>query len=584
MPNETRQKIILLIALLIFLMLVGSFLFRHFEKQKLLLLVSERKLETANLLEKIISLKSKSQATMVDDYSYWDDLVTFIAGSDRFWADEMVKQALPDYGCDVAWILRPDRSLRYDAALADSFDLADLPFPLAVLDKIAPPQHPTIHFFAATRHGLVEIHGTTIHPSADKERKTRPQGFLIIGRLWDAHYLEELALFSESDVKLVAPPGEAVSAPAQPLHSLMIENNVVLPGWDNKPVMQLQSRRINNIAAKMKSQEDLQFLINLAFFILLFWFVAYFLYHYIFQPLQTIERSLSAENPETIQKLLAQKDEFGRIAGMIHDFFQQKQRLAAEIQERIRFEHELVRARDAAEAANRAKSEFLANMSHEIRTPMNSVLGFAQVLEKQPLTPAQLVMVRHIRTSGRLLLSIISDILDLSKIEAGRLELEERPFSLAEVLNHLDGLMGSAASSKGLALYIDPPEPVTDHLIGDALRLGQILLNLTSNAIKFTEKGCIHIQSRVIELDEEWARVRLEVIDSGIGIAPEVKATLFQPFNQADSSITRRFGGTGLGLVICKRLTEQMGGEIGIASRTGAGSTFYVEIRFKRTA
>ncbi len=253
-----------------------------------------------------------------------------------------------------------------------------------------------------------------------------------------------------------------------------------------------------------------------------------------------------------------------------------------DISERKRYERKLRQASASAEAANAAKSEFLAHMSHEIRTPMNAVLGLAQVLAREPLAPNQHEMVERIRSAGQSLLAILNDVLDLSKIEAGQLRIEHRPFDLPALLASLDSLMGQIARAKGLALHIDAPPAPVGALIGDGLRVEQILFNLTGNAIKFTERGEVTVGVSVREAGDTALRLRFEVRDSGIGIAPEALAGLFAPFAQADAGIGRRFGGTGLGLSICKRLTELMGGTIGADSRPGEGSRFWFELPFAR--
>ena len=254
-----------------------------------------------------------------------------------------------------------------------------------------------------------------------------------------------------------------------------------------------------------------------------------------------------------------------------------------DISERKQYERELEAARRTAEAATRARSQFLANMSHEVRTPMNGVLGLAQLLEREPLTPDQLAMVRRIRASGRTLIGILNDILDLSKIEAGQLRIERHPFALAPTLEQLDGLLGDTARGKGLALRFAVPAGLAGGLVGDDLRLGQVLLNLMGNAIKFTASGEVKVQVEPVAMTATEVRLRFEVRDSGVGIAPEVLPTLFTPFTQADGSITRRFGGTGLGLSISRRLVELMGGTIGAESTPGQGSCFWFELPFART-
>ena len=241
---------------------------------------------------------------------------------------------------------------------------------------------------------------------------------------------------------------------------------------------------------------------------------------------------------------------------------------------------ELSLAKDAAEAAYHAKSIFLANMSHELRKPMNAIMGMTSIALRHAEAPRLRDQLGKIANASQHLLGIINDILDLSKIEAERLILEQSDFMLVEVMENLSNLIGHKAADKGLKLGIDlPPEVARIALRGDPLRLGQILLNLTANAVKFTEAGTITLRVHPVETSPTDMLLRFEVQDTGIGISADEKSRLFTAFEQADGSMTRKYGGTGLGLAISKRLSKLMGGDIGVESQPGTGSTFWFTVR-----
>ncbi|MCM8610662.1 PAS domain S-box protein [Accumulibacter sp.] len=242
---------------------------------------------------------------------------------------------------------------------------------------------------------------------------------------------------------------------------------------------------------------------------------------------------------------------------------------------------QLAEARERAESANRAKSVFLANTSHEIRTPLNAVLGLTHLLRRSGVTPRQDGWLKQIDTAGRHLLSVINDVLDLSKIEAGKLRLEESDFALPALLDQVRSLIADAAQAKGVLAGVDCAGRSL-WLRGDATRLRQALLNYAGNAVKFTERGSIILAAQLLADDGDSLRVRFEVRDSGIGISPADQGRIFDAFEQADATTTRRHGGSGLGLAITRRLAALMGGEAGVESAPGEGSTFWFTARLQR--
>lgn len=300
---------------------------------------------------------------------------------------------------------------------------------------------------------------------------------------------------------------------------------------------------------------------------------------YLLQPIITgpilslvdLTRRISEEKDYSLRATATSSDEIGALSASFNH-------MLATIQER---EKELYEINEKAETANRSKSQFLANMSHEIRTPINGILGFAQLLSVMNLDDKQRSFVDIILSSGNTLLTVINDILDFSKIEAGKLNIEAAPFDLSRALESVVDTMGARAEEKGLNLILRYAPGTPTFVIGDIGRVRQVLINFVGNAIKFTEKGYIMVNAESRILGNTETIIRFEVRDTGIGITKDAQKKIFEKFIQADASTTKRYGGTGLGLAISQQLAQLMGGEVGVTSEPGKGSTFWFEVPFR---
>jgi len=339
-------------------------------------------------------------------------------------------------------------------------------------------------------------------------------------------------------------------------------------------------------------------IINAAIKTIILWLLLLWAFKkYIFKPLNQLVTGLKSidladKNPHTIQLELKDKNELKQIetsfnlmtatiAKQKEELLKVEKELSQKLQEDVdKQTEELVRTNLDLKKSNNAKSEFLAVMSHEIRTPLNGALSMAKLLERTELTVEQQEYVQAINFSSETLLTIISDILDISIIESGKLQIESTDFELKPILENINNLLLPNAKTGNNRLTYRIDKSIPTHLVGDPTRLRQLLFNLVGNALKFTENGAISINISPVGVIDNTITLLFEVVDNGIGMSDAIQSTVFKSFTQADSSIKRRFGGSGLGLAICKHITEAMGGEIGVDSSEGSGSTFWFKINF----
>ncbi|MFA6127289.1 MAG: ATP-binding protein [Bacteroidales bacterium] len=579
MIRSIQNRIFLLIALIAVSMVVGIILSRVVERGHIQSMLDKKKTESAVLLARVVDFKSRSLRDFAYDYTYWDDMVNYTRTKDIQWADDNINVSLPTFNIDYAWVYQIDLTLLYSTNLDSIEPVERMPLHDSELQKLV-SKGALWDFFVNTELGLMQISGGSIHPTSDPERKTKPKGYLFVGRMWTKKYLLEIEEFTGTSINILNPVPFSVPQDSIIRDDFEFINFYPMQNWEGRTQSVIRSNGVLGYAREFRDRSRDNLIILVIALLVVLGCVSFVLVRFINRPLRNLIYSLVADDPKPIHSLLKGKSEFGHIARLMNDFFNQKKKLVEEIDERIRIEQELVLAKEQAEESDRLKTAFLNNLSHEIRTPMNAIVGFSELLTDPRITEKERLEFTGIITgSTHRLLDMITDLISISTIDSGQVEIHVKEINLNGLLKRIHNQIDSESRLDHVAISLKLGLE-DDHslILMDEAKLTQILLNLLRNSVKFTKKGVIEFGYLIRESDIEFS-----VIDSGIGIPLEKFDSIFARFQQADDSLSRPFGGAGLGLPISKALVELLGGKMTLTSEVGVGTKFFFTLPFKPT-
>jgi signal transduction histidine kinase/CheY-like chemotaxis protein len=588
--NSIRRTFIRILIVFVLIIAIAMLSVNYFIYTKNKNLIEDRLPETKNTVSQMLDIHSSSRKSYAEYNSYWDRLVTCYETGDTVWTEKNFFAQAGQYNIQYIWFEKNDltRFQYYN----DKTKKSAQPYTTNKQPLYKELQNSGFkQFFKKINDTIVEIFVAPIQSSTDINRESKPTGYLIIGTDFNNNYLAALNN-KNADIQF----------DIQNAGKIDVINVTDCNVTYYRPIKDEVDNTISWLRI-IKSYPDLKLFrqkVNLYMLVLMGLITIMLAYLYfalikkIYQPIDALSKSLKSGDKKPIDTLLSKENEFGELARLTASSFDQNAKLYAEINQRKNSELKLQEAmlkveattidKVKAEQSAMAKTEFLSTISHEIRTPINGVIGIINLLKDETLNPRQTEFVNILDFSSKHLLSLVSDVLDFSKIESGSIEFEKASFDLNAICINVYNLFKPKADEKHLDLLFEPFEADISSLYGDHVRLSQILTNLLGNAIKFTPKGTIQMGYKIVSSNKSHVTIEFFIKDTGIGIDADQQKKIFESFSQANVTINREFGGTGLGLTISKKLVEMQGGSIALESQVGKGSTFSFFLTFEKHA
>ncbi len=557
---RTQFKLFLILFLSFFIIVITILFIFHFQKDQKRMLSESYAVQLEKNISDLMVLNSGTLHQVANDYTFWDEMVDFVGTHDKKWANENIHTMMVNFKVDAVWVLDSARNNFYTEKYENlplDVNFSDSTF---MLNYLHSNRFVKTHIIADSL--VVQVVGATIHPTNDPERITSPHGYFLLAKVWSASYFHQLENITQTTLGFKKD---------KPLELSELSNGIItayspVVDWNNHNVGFIRvEKKLNVLGDYEKTSNKILFLIIISAILTLGIF-AYFSALWVNKPLRLIEEILITPDTKKLRQLKTYSREFRQISRLIFNFFKNNKELKIAIEKSKR--------------ANKLKTAFLTNMSHEIRTPMNGIIGFSeQLINSDEHDKVRDKYITYIRQSCNDLLHIIDDILDISMIEANEMVARIENFYIRDLFRELNERykLVMTANFPNLTLHFIESDDTVLKVNTDKKLLHKILSHLVDNALKFTEKGHVEVGCYL----KDRSDLVFYVKDTGIGIEASKLDIIFDNFRQGDDTITRNFGGNGLGLPICKGLVMLLRGEIWVKSEFMAGSTFFFSIPYR---